>query len=436
MTVLVAAPGSAGDVHPNVGLALALSRRGHRVILVAATVFESLARRVGLPFVGFGTEEDYYQTLRDPDLWHPYRSFPLVVRRLVLPLMRQMYELIASHQKAGNLVVAASGLVLGARIAQEKLSIPLATVHLQPSFLRSVRQPSVFGFPDILGWLPRALRGFYLRTVDRLVIDRLLTPELNAFRSELGLPPVQRVFHQWMHSPQLVIGFFPDWFAPPQPDWPPNVHLTGFPLYDESDARAIPAGLEEFLSGGEPPVVFTAGSAMAQGAEFFRVSAEVCRRSRWRGILLSQFPEQLPANLPEGVRHFNYVPFSKVLPRSAVLVHHGGIGTVAQALAAGIPQLVVPLAHDQPDNAMRVCRLGVGDMLLPRNYHTKKVADRLHWLLESPTVAENCRRRAADLATNIVLDRTCDLIEQLGSRGIHNWALNGTMDARPLSSRQ
>src|ERR1039458_5562014 len=121
MTVLVVAPGSAGDVHPNVGLALALSRRGHRVILVAAAVFETLARRVGLPFVGFGTAEDYYQTLRDPDLWHPYRSFTLVARRLMLPLMRQIYDLIADHQNSGDLVVAAPGFVLGARLAQEKL---------------------------------------------------------------------------------------------------------------------------------------------------------------------------------------------------------------------------------------------------------------------------------------------------------------------------
>jgi UDP:flavonoid glycosyltransferase YjiC (YdhE family) len=398
-------------------LALALSRRGHRVILVAAAVFETLARRVGLPFVGFGTAEDYYQTLRDPDLWHPYRSFVLVARRLMLPLMRQIYDLIADHQKSGDLVVAASGFVLGARLAQEKLGVAVATVHLQPSLLRSVHHPPVFGFPDILGWLPCSLRGLYLRTADWLVIDRLLAPQINAFRAELGLPPVRRVFHQWMHSPQLVVGFFPDWFAPPQPDWPPNVHLTGFPLYDESDALEIPAGLEEFLSSGAPPVVFTAGSAMTQDAEFFRVSAEVCRRSGRRGILLTQFPEQLPASLPNGVRHFNYVPFSQVLPRAAAFVHHGGIGTVAQALAAGVRQLIVPLAHDQPDNAVRVRRLGAGDMLLPKNYRIRIVLDRLHCLLESPAVEENCRRRAADLANNIALERTCDLIEQLGSRG-------------------
>jgi len=89
----------------------------------------------------------------------------------------------------------------------------------------------------------------------------------------------------------------------------------------------------------------------------------------------------------------------------------------ARAFVVGVHQLVVPLAHDQPDNAVRVCRLGVGDMLLPKNYRIKTVFDRLHRLLESPAVADNCRRRAADLATNTALERTCDLIEQLGSSG-------------------
>jgi rhamnosyltransferase subunit B len=411
MTVLVVALGSAGDVHPNVGLALALCRRGHRAILVAGTVFAPLAQRVGLEFIGLGTDEQYYEALRDPDIWHPWRAFFVVAKRLMLPFMREVYEIVARHSQGA--VVAAPGTAFGARIAHEKLGVPLATVHLQPAVLRSVYQPPVFGFPHILGHLPRPLRRLYFRAVDRLFIDRLLAPETNAFRAELGLPPVRRLFDRWFHSPQLVLGLFPNWFAPPQPDWPPNVHLTGFPLYDESDSREPPPELPAFLEAGDPPVVFTAGSAMAQAKEFFRVSAEVCRASGRRGLLLAQFAEQLPERLPDGVRHFSYVPFSAVLPAAAAFVHHGGIGTTAQALAAGVPQLVVPFAHDQPDNAARVRRLGVGDLLVPRNYETVTVRQALDRLLQSPDIKENCRRRARDLAGNTALDESCRLIEQL-----------------------
>lgn len=406
MTFLVFGLGSAGDVHPNVGLAIELQRRGHRVILAASIVFASLAKRAGLDFIGMGTEEDYQLALADPDMWHPFRSFNVVAKRLMIPWMRPVYDLIADHRSQDLLVVAAPATALGARIAQEKLGVPLATVHLQPVMLRSSIEPAVYGFPDILNRLPRMLRKPYWRAVDKYLIDKLLAPETNAFRAELGLEPVEAIFDKWFHSPHLIISFFPEWYATEQPDWPPNVHRVGFPLYDESGAREVPPELQEFLDLGDPPVIFTAGSAMAQGERFFRVSAEVCRRIGRRGILLTQFPEQLPAELPDGVRHFDYVPFSEVLPRAAAFVHHGGIGTTAQAFAAGVPQLVVPFAHDQPDNATRVKRLGAGDYLVPRKYKAAAVAKRLNALLETGVVMQRLRKSEA-------IDSACQLLEQL-----------------------
>ena len=415
MKVIIVALGSAGDVHPNVGLSLALQKRGHAVLLVATSVFAPLANRVGLEFQGLGTEKDYHDSLNDPDIWHPTRALSVIARRLIVPAMREVYALIADESRSGQCVVAASSLAFGARLAQERLGVPLATVHLQPSIFRSVYEPPVVTCPDVLSRLPRFLRPYFYRAADLFHIDPLLAGPLNEFRRKLGLPPVRRLFNGWIHSPQLVIGLFPDWFAAPQLDWPPNVHLTGFPLYDESDSREIPTELAEFLAAGPAPVVFTAGSAMVQGHDFFCTSAEVCSRAGWRGILLTQFPDQLPSPLPEGVRHFRYVPFSQVLPRAAAFVHHGGVGTMAQALAAGVPQLITPLAFDQPDNAARVRRLGVGDYLRPSQYKTKTVIDRLSRLMESPAVRARCNERRQSLLAPQALERTCDLIELLGN---------------------
>jgi len=108
------------------------------------------------------------------------------------------------------------------------------------------------------------------------------------------------------------------------------------------------------------------------------------------------------------------VPFSEVLPRAAAFVHHGGIGSIAQGLAGGAPQLVVPLAYDQPDNAIRVRGLGVGEMLLPKHYQVKAVLRRLDEMLASAAIRENCRRRSRDLSANSALERACELIEGLG----------------------
>ncbi len=412
LQVIVVALGSAGDVHPNVGLAMALRRRGHEVLLIATSIFRTLAERAGLEFAGLFTDEECYAAVHDPDLWHPFRSFSVVARRLILPAIRPVYQIIEKRMQHGRTVVAAPGTAFGARIAQEKLDVPLATVHLQPVMLRSVIRPNCFGFPDILGHLPRPLRRLYLRAADRYLIDSLLAGETNAFRAELGLPPVSRFFDGWIQSPQRIIGLFPEWFAPPPPDWPPNVVLTGFPLWDEGDIRNPSPELEEFLAAGEPPIVFTAGSAMAQAERFFQVSAEVCRTTGWRGLFLTQFPEQLPAPLPKQVRHFDYVPFSTVLPRAAVLVHHGGIGTTAQAIAAGTPQLVVPATHDQPDNALRIRSLGLGEFLLPKSYNEPNVVKLLD-RLTAPQIRKNCRRLAGEIAGNQPLETTCRLIEEL-----------------------
>lgn len=416
MQAIVIGLGSAGDVHPNVGLALALQRRGFDVRFVATAVFRSLADSVGLAFTGLGTEEEYLDALRDPDLWHPVRSFSLVARKLILPSLRPVYQLIEEHCRRGPTVVAAPGFAFGARLAQEKLGVPLATVHLQPVILRSVVQPACFGFPDLLNLMPRALRPLYYRFADKWMIDRELLPELNSFRAELRLPPVRRVFDRWFHSPQRIIGLFPEWYAPPLPDWPANVSLTGFPLWDATQVNSVSPEVEEFLAAGDPPVVITAGSAMLHARSFFQVSIDGLQSSRRRALLLTQFPEQLPENLPPGVRHFRYVPFSAVLPRCAALIHHGGIGSAAQAIAAGIPQLIVPFAHDQPDNAVRIRRLQLGDFVLPRDYTRVRAAQALERVL-LPEVHENCRRAAARVNRDS-LDVAAALVAELAKERV------------------
>lgn len=176
------------------------------------------------------------------------------------------------------------------------------------------------------------------------------------------MAPVRRVLSHWMHSPDLVIGAWPDWFAPPQPDWPAQTRTSGFPLFHESceaTSGGLDPSLEAFLAAGPAPIGITPGSAMAHGAAFFAKAVAACTSLGQQALLISPFRDQLPAVLPADTMHVRYAPFSALLPQLRGLVHHGGIGTSAQAMASGIPQLVVPFAHDQFDNAARLCRLGV-----------------------------------------------------------------------------
>jgi UDP:flavonoid glycosyltransferase YjiC (YdhE family) len=189
--------------------------------------------------------------------------------------------------------------------------------------------------------------------------------------------------------------------------------LTGFPLYDGSSVESIPPDLEEFLAAGTPPVVFTPGSAMSQGAVFFKESVKVCEKLGCRGIFLTKFPASVPSRLPAHVRCFGYVPFSRLLPRVAAFVHHGGIGTTAQALAAGVPQLVMPLAHDQPDNAARAESLGVALVVKPGDYRAENIVPKLRTLLDNPAYRKSCAAVRSRFNGADPIDETCRLIEAI-----------------------
>jgi UDP:flavonoid glycosyltransferase YjiC (YdhE family) len=419
MNILLNPAGSSGDILPFIRLGMALKARGHDVTVITMGRYQPLARHAGLGFVEWISPDAMEAIENDPDLWHPTRGLLLAIRTLE-PWYGQLHELIQARHVPGRTVVVAGSLNLGARLAHDRLGVPLATLLLQPAYLRSVyRAPVLPGLPTP-DWAPRAWKRLVYFLGDALVLDPVACPAVNATRAEMGLPPVRSVLGTWWLSPQRVIGLFPDWYGQPQPDWPAQVRLTGFPMYDGLGAEPVPAGLAEFLENGEPPVVFTPGTMMRHSRRFFEEAVDACRRLGRRGLLLTRYRDQLPARLPEGVRHFDYVPLSQVLPRAAALVSHGGIGTLSQALAAGIPQLVMPLGWDQFDNAARLERLGVAATLVPRRFRGHAVAHEVARLLTSPAVARSCQAAAARLRNHEWEDASCQAVEELVDKGGSN----------------
>ena len=359
MNFLMNPIGSIGDLHPYLGIGQELLRRGHEVSLLTNPHFEAVVRKAGLPFVETGSREDLDDFWRNPQMWDLKKSWKIALYWSAIRPMRPAYENILQRYRPGETVLVGPGWAFGARIAQEKHGIPMATLHLSSDKLRSVHKSPAMPPPLVLSdWVPKISKRSQLWIADRFFIDPVLAPETNAFRAELGLPPVKRFIKEWWNSPQLVIGLFPAWYSEPQPDWPPRTVLTGFPLWDQSGIVDVPEDVGRFLDEGEPPVVFTFGTANEHTRHCLEASVESCRILGCRGILIAKRREELPENLPDGVRYFPYVPFTYLLRRAAVLVHHAGTGTTAQGLAAGIPQLVTPMAFGQPDNAMRITRLG------------------------------------------------------------------------------
>jgi rhamnosyltransferase subunit B len=405
--------GSYGDVHPVIGLGTALASRGHDVKLITNPYFEELVKAAGLDFVPISTREEYVKLSTHPDLWHPIHGSRLVLKFATAGLLRPLYEIVTSLFVPGETVLCAHALDFASRVAGEKLGAPVASVDFAPGMMWTLYDsPRLSGAllgPRVPQWLKRL--QFWIS--DTLFVRPILSADLNGLRKELGLPPVRRVFFQWMHATTMVLCMFPDWFGPPQPDWPPNTRLVGFPLWDATSAMELGEEVREFLAAGTPPIAFSPGSANRAAHQFFAAAVDACERLGRRGILLTKYPEQLPANLPSSVRHFGFVPLSRLLPHTVAFVQHGGIGSCAQGLAAGVPQLIRPMAFDQFDNSRRLVKLGVAEELSVRAFRGPAIAAALKRLIESPAVATKCRNLASRCDGPAALTAACVALERL-----------------------
>ena len=408
--ILLSTLGSLGDLHPIMGLALALQARGHDVMLATSDFYKDKISAAGLefrPLRPLGTPDDP-ETLRR--VFHPRKGPEYLLRTMLLPHIADMYSDLSAAARGADFLISGE-VVLAASLVSEKQGLPWASAILAPFSFFSVYDPPPFPFLPGAASFTRA-PPFIQRQL--LGLGRLITRSwnepLNELRRSLGLRVNRDAILTDRYSPTLNLALFSKQLGRPQPDWPRNVVQTGFILYDPPGA-ARQEPLEDFLTSGPPPVTFTLGSAAVMDpGRFFEESAEAVRRLGTRGLLLmgKNVP---PTQLPKGLFAAEYAPYSSVFPRSACVVHQGGVGTTAQAMRAGVPQLIMPYGFDQPDNAARMVRLGVGLSLIRKQYSANRVMRRLHAL-----TARSFHDRARDVGNKISTERgvsaACEAIER------------------------
>lgn len=354
MHAILASLGTDGDILPFIGLGVALRARGHRVTLVASEEYADLAASHWLEFRQLVSADKMRSLLATADFWHPLKTARHTAnwsRNMIDPQYRLLAEVAAPEDS----VLITNPSILAAHLVHEKLHRPLATIVLQPWLIPSSGAPPIMPIPGLPLRAPRFLHALFFRLIE-FAADFLVGPELNRARRSLGLKPARRILHHWF-SKDLVLGMFPDWFGAPQPDWPPQLQLTGFPRFDARINRALPPGLHEFLSARKPTIVFTFGSGMMHASQLFDAATRVCEKLNCQGLFINRFTS--PA-VSSHMFHAPFVPFSEIFPRCAAIVHHGGIGTTAECFAAGKPQLILPLGFDQLDNGIRVKNLCAG----------------------------------------------------------------------------
>lgn len=414
MHIIVIAVGTAGDVHPLLGLSRTFAEQGHRVSFCTSPVFAELVARSGFRCLPLGTVEEYHATVNDPELWKPRTSLK-VLWGGVAKTIRPMFDLMC-QEVSSDTIIAGHPWSFGARLFQEKYGTPMITLQVSPSTFLSAKRPPIHKQLNIPMFLPWQMRAALLWALERGMLDPVCAPDINRIRADIGLPPVRRIMSRWMYSPQGVLGLFPEWFAPPQSDWPAGVSLTGFPLFDEAALRSSDEEVDEFLERGDPSVVFTPGSTLVDESAYHRAAAEALDALGCRGIILGARGTAQPQSQKLLIR--SYVPLSRVLPRARVLVHHGGIGTVSQAFAAGIPQLLTPFAHDQFDNSARVERLGCG-LQLKDTSDLRTLQPALRRLLEDRSIQDNCTAIRSKMDSGELSRRNALLAVEAIVSGVH-----------------
>ncbi|MCA9864647.1 MAG: glycosyltransferase family 1 protein [Thermomicrobiales bacterium] len=428
--VLLATYGSPGDLQPFLAIGLALERSGQPVIIATSEVYRDRVTKLGLAFAPVRPDRD--PQLPDPDFLERVRRGERpagLVRDMFMPgLWESTVDLIGAASDACAIV--SHTLVGGGRLAAEVRGLPWISVVMQPMGYFPEAEPPVIGPPGLAAAL-RALGRPATRAILRSARD-LSLPWVRPWqdlRAELGLPPSSHhPLFEGQHSGLRSLGIFPRVLGEPQTDWPPAARVTGFPFLRDPARRLLPE-LVDFLDAGTPPVVFTLGTtAVNEPGHFYEVSARAVRQLGLRAVLVTG-PNNAVAAGDDQTIAVPWAPHDLLFARSCAVVHQGGIGTLAEAISAGRPMVIVPYAHDQADNAWRASRLGVGETLPRRRYHPRDLARTLQRILNSRRCEAACHQARCEMAREHGAQSAADAIKQVIAHRVRTSTLasSGTM---------
>jgi rhamnosyltransferase subunit B len=400
--IILVTVGSLGDLHPFIGVAIKLKALGHEPIMAVPNNHLESCRAAGLE--AYGVFADY------DSLAEEIGEEPETIVRKVMEspdyLVRQILlrGLAASAQKLDKLMGGASLVItsmfaLAGPIIAEKWNVPIVALLLQPIAILSSSAPSLMpDMPIFVRQAPGRLGRAWNRGLCKVMRAEMLrryAKEINAVRHVHGLNSTRTApIFDVEGNVILRIATYDPLFASIPADAPPKTQITGFPNFDSGVGHAdrLSLELENFLTNGPPPIVFTLGSfAVFAPGDFYTDSIRAAQLLGQRAVLLVGNEASPPIDFGHDVCVANYAPHSKLFPRASCIVHHGGIGTTGQALMSGKPQLVVPFMGDQPDNASRIVAMGVGKQLPAKLYSASRAKALLKELLENQSISNHAK---------------------------------------------
>lgn len=412
--ISIVASGSRGDVQPYVALGTGLRNAGYSVRLLTSDDFEALVTEAGLSFASTGSST---QARVQSEEWQRViesGNFLKIMAKMRVELKKEgakKAQTLPPLLKESDLIVTGMAGIGGTFSIAERFGIPLVETHVFPF-------TPTRAFPSPL--VPKLPLGGPLNQLSFHVTRQLFWQNFRGndavMRRALGLsrPPFWGPFRKLKQTRIPLLYGYSNHVLPRPSDWPAHYHVTGYWFLDEPDDWSPPADLLDFLDAGPPPVYIGFGSMGSRNPEEAgRIALAALAQSGQRGVLAAGWGGLHVGDLPQTVHAISGLPHSWLFPHMAAVVHHGGAGTTAAGLRAGVPSIVVPFMGDQPFWGKRIADLGVGPTPIPRKRLT---VERLAGAIEQAVSNATMRQRAATLGQQIRAEdgvaRAVDLIER------------------------
>lgn len=411
---MLATIGSLGDLHPMIALALELKRRGHTPVINTWAGYEEKLNALDIEFAPLRPNVDIDDRELHKKAMDASAGPEFVIKDLIIGNIRDMYDDLSAAVAGADLFLTGE-IVYAAKSVAELSGVPWISTSLSPISMFSADDPNVYMQAQWIEWL-RPLPSVFHRGM--LGMMKIFTSgwldEYRKFRRDLGLDEKHEPIFTGKFSPLQHLILFSKALAEPQRDWPQPFVQTGFCFYDESGTTELQPELKKFFETGEPPIVFTLGSAAVLDAgNFFDESVKAAKLLGRRAILLYGRDCEPPNGLNDDIVGFDFAPYSLVFPHAACVIHQAGVGTTGQVLRAGVPQVIMPFSHDQPDNAARCRRAGVAEVIPRGRYTAERATEMIRTVLNSETYRQNaaCLKQIVDAERGTAA--ACDAIEEV-----------------------
>jgi len=383
--------GTAGDALPFIKLAASLNEKSARTAFIGNEKFTPIASRMGVECVQVSSRSAYEKTYNNALTWST-RHAQNHYNEFHFPALKPTFKTIQNLVEQGHRpLIVYQDTLSGARMAAEEFGLKSCQLVLAPSGVGSLLSPSYPLRIQVEERLWNEILPQIRMKVKKDHFDRLIRPLINPARKELGLSEWGIQDLPDTESSPSVVALFPKWLKPNPGDWPKQLTNTGFILGDthnnQSDTR-----LDEFIDQYGSPLVFTFGTGIPVTSLLIDKIRHLCRAVGKPGVFVAYSQTaKLIENGDFPVLTLPSVPFSHLFARSALVIHHGGIGTCAQALACGIPQVISPYTFDQPDNAFLLWQLGISNSVDFLNDPVEQIKNIVVEIMSSENVSKKVK---------------------------------------------